>query len=93
MRIDLALKYLCLVKSRSLAKSMCERERVLVNGSPARSSATVRPGDRLTVRYLDRSVTVEIESVPEKQLSKSIAPSYYRMVATTDERDDPLADL
>ena len=93
MRIDLALKFLCLVKSRSIAKSMCERERVLVNGSPARSSTTVRAGDRLTLRYLHRGLTVELESVPERQLSKSSASAYYRVIETTEERGDPLADL
>jgi ribosomal 50S subunit-recycling heat shock protein len=93
MRIDLVLKYLCLVKSRSVAKSLCERDRILVNDKPARSSAPVRAGDRVTVRFLNRALTLEIESVPEKQLSKSNAPAYYRLIRTTEERDDPLADL
>lgn len=95
MRIDLVLKYLCLVKSRSLAKALCEKDCVLLNGVPARSSTTVRPGDRVTVQFQRRVATVVLDQVPEKQLSKSTALTYYRSVDTpAPERPvDPLDDL
>ena len=44
MRVDLILKYLCLVKSRSIAKTLCEKHLVLINGEPARPSARVGAG-------------------------------------------------
>ncbi len=95
MRIDLALKYLCLVKSRSMAKSLCDQGRVLVNGTAARSSLPVRAGDRVTIQFARNSVSVEFETIPGKQLSKSIALTYYRRVDTPEpERpEDPLSDL
>jgi ribosomal 50S subunit-recycling heat shock protein len=95
MRIDLVLKYLCLVKSRSLAKALCEKERVLLNGDPTRSSAAVRCGDRVTVQFQRRAVTVVLDRVPEKQLSKSTALTYYRSVDTpaAERPVDPLDDL
>lgn len=94
-RLDLSLKYLCLVKSRSLAKSLCDAGHVLVNGEPARSSARVRPEDRLTVQFRGRTVTVVLIDVPEKQLSKAAAPDYYRGVDTPPSElpPDPLEDL
>jgi ribosomal 50S subunit-recycling heat shock protein len=95
MRIDLVLKYLCLVKSRSIAKSLCDDQRVFLNGAAVRSSATVRAGDRVTVHFARRSVSVEVETVPEKQLSKSNALTYYRSVETpvSERQEDPLADI
>jgi ribosomal 50S subunit-recycling heat shock protein len=95
MRIDLVLKYLCLAKSRSMAKALCERDAVILNGDPASASATVRAGDRVTVRFPRRDVSVVIDRVPEKQLSKANALAYYRSVdvPAAERRDDPLADL
>jgi ribosomal 50S subunit-recycling heat shock protein len=98
MRIDLVLKYLCLIKSRSIAKNLCEQGRVLVGGHPARSSATVRVGDRVTVHFAHHALTVWIDAVPEKQLSKSSALTYYHAVETPDaerleDSADPLEDL
>jgi ribosomal 50S subunit-recycling heat shock protein len=98
MRIDLALKHLCLVKSRSIAKNLCEQGRVLVGGQPVRSSATVRMGDRVTVHFAHSTLTVRIDIVPEKQLSKSSALTYYHAVDTPDaerleDSADPLEDL
>lgn len=95
MRIDLVLKYLCLVKSRSVAKALCDDDRVLVGGRPARSSSTVRAGDRVTIQFPRRTLTVELVEVPEKQLSKSNALAYYRAVDTpaSERPEDPLADL
>lgn len=82
MRIDLALKYLCLVKSRSLARTLCQNGRVLVGGRPVRPSHRVGPGDRVTVHFRARDVTVELVEEPRKQLSRSAAVDYYRPVAT-----------
>jgi len=93
MRIDLALKYLCIVKSRSLAKALCDQGRVLVRGEPARSSLQLRAGDRVTVHFAGHSVTIMVDVVPEKQLSKSNALTYYRSVEPRErERRADVAD-
>mgnify|MGYP001555877126 CR=1 FL=1 len=89
MRIDLTLKYLCLVKSRSLAKTLCEREAVLVDGNTVRPAASVQPGARVTLHFASRSRTIEILTVPEKQLSKSAAVDYYRPIETPREDARP----
>ena len=80
MRIDLVLKYLCIAKSRSFVKSMCDRGAVEMGGRAVKSSAAVREGDRVTLRYPTRTVTIEIVTVPTRQVSKPNAPEYYREV-------------
>jgi ribosomal 50S subunit-recycling heat shock protein len=82
MRIDLALKSLCLVKTRSIAKSLCEHGRILIDGRPVRPSHRVEAGQRITIRFRARTVTVELMQVPPKQLSKAAAVDYYRRVET-----------
>lgn len=90
MRVDLTLKYLCLVKSRSIAKALCEKRLVLVDGSPARPSTRVSAGGRITVHFRGRTLTIELLDVPHKQLSKTAAVDYYRRVETPvlDERSE-----
>jgi len=80
VRIDLVLKYLCLAKSRSSAKALCDRGAVLVNGAAARASSTIDPGDRIELRVPERTVHIEIIEVPARQASKAEAPKYYRLV-------------
>ncbi len=88
MRIDLALKHLCLVKSRSSVKHFCDDGAVQVNDLSAKPSATVRTGDKITIRFPHRTVTFELLDVPEKQLSKSVAPTYYQIISDEDTRYD-----
>jgi ribosome-associated heat shock protein Hsp15 len=83
MRVDLALKYLCLVKSRSSVKQLCDDGAVRVNDHPAKPSAPLRPGDRISIGFPHRSLTIELHLVPEKQLSKAVARTYYRTISDT----------
>ena len=91
MRVDLALKYLCLVKSRSMAKTLCDRGQVLVDGQSVRPSGTVAGGSRITVQLRARTFSIELVQVPQKQLSKTTAVDYYRPVDTPSAESRPEA--
>jgi ribosomal 50S subunit-recycling heat shock protein len=80
MRIDLALKYLCLSKSRSSVKTLCDKDLLHINGRTAKPSQDLRAGDRVTMERRGDPLTVEILRVPDKQLSKKDAREYYRVV-------------
>ena len=82
MRVDLTLKYLCLVKSRSIAKALCEKGLVLVDGRPTRPAARAAAGSRVTILLRKRTISIELLDIPGKQLSKSTAVDYYRPVET-----------
>lgn len=88
MRIDLALKYLCVLKSRSSAKHLCNDNAILVNDLPVKPSATVQDGDKITILFPGRTVTIRLLNTPHKQLSKSQAPTYYQMVASVRNDDE-----
>ena len=80
MRIDLALKYLCLAKSRSSVRTLCDKLAITLNDKPAKPSSTVRVDDTIAIGLPSRTLTVRLISVPEKQLSKAVAPAYYEVV-------------
>ena len=80
MRVDLALKYLCLAKSRSSVKTLCDKQLITINGRVAKPSATLHIDDTLTLELQSRQLTIRVVGIPGKQLSKSIAPSYYDVV-------------
>jgi ribosome-associated heat shock protein Hsp15 len=83
MRIDLALKYLCLAKSRSAVKAMCDTNEVAVNDRPAKPSSTLHVDDRVRITTPNWTLTISLLSIPEKQLSRTVAPAYYRVIERT----------
>ena len=89
MRLDQYLRASRLVLRRTVAQELCEAGAVLVNGSTARSSRTVREGDEITVRRRDRALTVRVRTVPEtKQVSRASADSLYEVVSDVKFNDE-----
>lgn len=80
MRVDLALKRLLLVKSRSEAKEACDVGAVHVNGKPAKAAQEVRVGDRIRVDYAHRTVEVELTADIGKNVSRADARTLYRIL-------------
>ncbi len=80
MRVDLALKRLLLVRSRSEGKEACEVGAVYINGKPAKASMEVRVGDRLRVDYAHRTLEVELLGEIGKNVSRAQAKTLYRVV-------------
>jgi ribosomal 50S subunit-recycling heat shock protein len=80
MRVDLLLKSLCLVKTRSQAHKGCESGHVSINGKRAKPSAEVRAGDVIEIRYPRKIMAVAIEQVPAGQVARSACDRYYRVL-------------
>jgi ribosomal 50S subunit-recycling heat shock protein len=89
MRLDQYLRASRIVPRRTLAQELCEAGAVRVNGTPARSSRTVRTGDLVTVSRRDRALTVRIRTVPEtKQVSRADAAALYEVISDTNLNDE-----
>lgn len=88
MRVDLALKYLCLVKSRSGVKHLCDDGSLRVNDRPVKASASLRAGDRVTIEYPHGALTIEVIRVPERQLSRQVSVTYYTKLSEKGAPDD-----
>lgn len=80
MRLDVYLNAVCVLKSRSMAKEACDRDKVTVNGAPARGSRPVRPGDRIRLDLGLRVLELEVIEVPPGQVSRKQAAAYYKIL-------------
>jgi len=80
MRLDLALKRLLLVKSRSEGKEACDVGAVHVNDKPAKAAQEVRVGDRIRIDYAHRTLEVELLADIGKNVSRADAKTLYRVL-------------
>jgi len=83
LRIDVFLKKVCLLKSRSLAAKLCDDGKVLINGRPAKSSKELKAGDEVSVTHGSRELTFSVLDLPDGNVSKAQATSYYRVTGGT----------
>ena len=79
MRLDKYLKVSRLIKRRTVANEACDNGLVTVNDKPARASYEVKEGDRISLRFGARIITVEVLSVQET-VRQSEATALYRQI-------------
>lgn len=79
MRLDKYLKVSRLIKRRTVANEACDNGLVTVNDKPARASYEVKEGDRISLRFGTRIITVEVLSVQET-VRQSEAAALYRQI-------------
>ena len=80
MRLDKYLKVSRLIKRRTVANEACDNGLVEVNGKPARASNEVKVGDRISLRFGARTVTVEVLAVQET-VRQAEAGALYQEIA------------
>jgi ribosomal 50S subunit-recycling heat shock protein len=80
VRVDLALKRLLLVKSRTEGKEACDVGAVLVNGKAVKASAEIRVGDHIRVDYAHRTLEIELLDEIGKNVSRAHAKELYRVL-------------
>ena len=79
MRLDKYLKVSRLIKWRTVANEACDNARVTVNGRPAKASYDVKVGDKLTIQFGQRTLSVEVLQVAEA-VRKDDAVAMYREI-------------
>lgn len=65
MRLDKFLKVSRIIKRRTIANEACDAGRVMINGKPAKASATVKVGDVVEVGFGSKAVKIEVLDVVE----------------------------
>ena len=82
MRIDQFLAVSRLVRPRQRAKRACEAGIVLLNGLVAKPAKSVSVGDELVVSLVDRTLLVEVASIPSnaRPLPQARARELYEFV-------------
>ena len=84
MRLDKYLKVSRLIKRRTVANEACDNERVSVNRRVQRASYDVKVGDRITLRFGARVLSVEVLSVQENA-GKAEAAAMYREIPAEEQ--------
>lgn len=85
MRLDKFLKVSRLIKRRTVANEACDNERVLVNGRVARASQSVQVGDRIEIRFGQKTLRVEVLHVMETVTRTDAGAMYCELPANTVE--------
>ena len=83
MRLDKYLKVSRLIKRRTVANEACDSERISVNGKNAKASYDVKIGDRITVAFGNRSVTVKVLEIKDTT-KKTEASGMYEIISESD---------
>lgn len=79
MRLDKFLKVSRLIKRRTVANSACDIGRVLVNDRPAKAGHKLKVGDKITVEFGNRSVSIRVKMLAES-VRKEDADSMYEVI-------------
>lgn len=79
MRVDKFLKVSRIIKRRTVAKEVCDQNRVEVNGKPVKAGHEVKVGDRIAIAFPQSTRVVEIVEIRE-HASAELAASLYREV-------------
>ena len=79
MRLDKYLKVSRLIKRRTVANEASDNGLVTVNDKIASASYEVKEGDRISLRFGARIITVEVLSVQET-VRQSEAAALYRQI-------------
>lgn len=64
MRLDKFLKVSRIIKRRTVAKDICEGDKIQLNGRVAKPSAEVKPGDVLLLELGNRILEAQVKAIP-----------------------------
>ena len=80
MRLDKFLKVSRLIKRRTVANTVSEMGRVLVNGNPSKPAKQLKVGDIIEIEYANRTEKFEVLIVPEGNVSVQEASTLYKSI-------------
>lgn len=80
MRLDKFLKVSRLIKRRTVANTVSEMGRVLVNGNPAKPAKQLKVGDIIEIEFANRTEKVKVLIVPTGNVSVQDANNLYKII-------------
>ena len=81
MRIDKFLNAVNITKRRAVAEDMCDHKVVHINGQVAKKSKEIKVGDKIEIKYLEKSDLFEVLQIPKtKSTPKSKMAEYVKKV-------------
>ncbi len=80
MRLDKFLKVSRLIKRRTVANTVSEMGRVLVNGNGAKPAKQLKVGDIIEIEYASKTEKVEVLIIPNGNVSIQESSTLYKVI-------------
>ncbi len=80
MRLDKFLKVSRLIKRRTVANSVSDLGRVLVNGNVAKPAKQLKVGDVITIEYANKNIVARVLIIPEGNVPVQSASTLYELI-------------
>ena len=80
MRLDKFLKVSRLIKRRTVANTVSEMGRVLVNGNSAKPAKQLKVGDIIEIEYASKTEKVEVLIIPHGNVSIQESSTLYKVI-------------
>lgn len=80
MRLDKFLKVSRLIKRRTVANSVSDLGRVLVNGNVAKPAKQLKVGDVITIEYANKNIVARVLVIPEGNVPVQLASTLYELI-------------
>ena len=80
MRLDKFLKVSRIIKRRTVANTVSEMGRVLVNGNLAKPAKQLKVGDIIEIEYTNRTEKYQVLVVPNGNVSVQEAETLYKII-------------
>ena len=77
MRVDQFLNTVNIVKSRQIAKDMCEHKAILINDIIVKGSKTLKEGDVIKIVYLEYTKSYKVLLIPTTKNTKKSEQNLY----------------
>ena len=81
MRLDKFLKVSRLIKRRTVANTVSEMGKVIVNGNPAKPAKQLKVGDIIEIEYASKTEKYEVLVLPEGNVSVQMAQTLYKEIS------------
>lgn len=80
MRLDKFLKVSRLIKRRTVANTVSEMGRVLINGNSAKPAKQLKVGDIIEIEYASKTEKVEVLVIPNGNVSIQESSTLYKVI-------------
>ena len=80
MRLDKFLKVSRLIKRRTVANTLSEMGRVLVNGNSAKPAKQLKVGDIIEIEYASKTEKVQVLIIPNGNVSIQESSTLYKVI-------------
>lgn len=90
MRLDKFLKVSRIIKRRTVAKEVADKGRIQVNGLLAKSSTSVKIGDKVKIQFGNKQLEIEVLALHDSTKKEDAAKMYQILSETRVENSDKL---